>query len=211
MQATSKVITISHAIQKIRVAFFASNRYPKFIFYAIPAKITNRITYRIFTSIHNFPSILLVSVIPSQRKERTFYFICRSVHISLEIVHSIAQDRESCNNLVSQFWHMSSSLFKSGRYLFCQVLFSIKKRKLSKSITHHNLPLKRKKQGSDQPFCLIHPCFGRISLHFVLKARKNLSCLGRQKRFLSWRYRPDLNWRMRVLQTLALPLGHGTV
>ena len=26
-----------------------------------------------------------------------------------------------------------------------------------------------------------------------------------------WRYRPDLNWRMRVLQTLALPLGHGTI
>ena len=26
-----------------------------------------------------------------------------------------------------------------------------------------------------------------------------------------WRYRPDLNWGMRVLQTLALPLGHGTV
>ena len=29
--------------------------------------------------------------------------------------------------------------------------------------------------------------------------------------FLFWRYRPDLNWRMRVLQTLALPLGHGTI
>ena len=26
-----------------------------------------------------------------------------------------------------------------------------------------------------------------------------------------WRYRPDLNWGMRVLQTLALPLGHGTI
>ena len=26
-----------------------------------------------------------------------------------------------------------------------------------------------------------------------------------------WRYRPDLNWGLRVLQTLALPLGHGTV
>ena len=25
-----------------------------------------------------------------------------------------------------------------------------------------------------------------------------------------WRYRPDLNWRMKVLQTFALPLGHGT-
>ena len=29
--------------------------------------------------------------------------------------------------------------------------------------------------------------------------------------FFFWRYRPDLNWRMRVLQTLALPLGHGTI
>ena len=28
---------------------------------------------------------------------------------------------------------------------------------------------------------------------------------------LFWRYRPDLNWGMRVLQTLALPLGHGTI
>ena len=26
-----------------------------------------------------------------------------------------------------------------------------------------------------------------------------------------WRYRPDLNWRMKVLQTFALPLGHGTI
>ena len=26
-----------------------------------------------------------------------------------------------------------------------------------------------------------------------------------------WRYRPDLNWRIRVLQTRALPLGHGTI
>ena len=26
-----------------------------------------------------------------------------------------------------------------------------------------------------------------------------------------WRYRPDLNWGIRVLQTLALPLGHGTI
>ena len=29
--------------------------------------------------------------------------------------------------------------------------------------------------------------------------------------FSFWRYRPELNWRMRVLQTLALPLGHGTI
>ena len=27
---------------------------------------------------------------------------------------------------------------------------------------------------------------------------------------LFWRCRPDLNWGVRVLQTLALPLGHGT-
>ena len=26
-----------------------------------------------------------------------------------------------------------------------------------------------------------------------------------------WRYLPDLNWGMRVLQTLALPLGQGTI
>ena len=28
---------------------------------------------------------------------------------------------------------------------------------------------------------------------------------------LSWRYRPDLNWRITVLQTGALPLGYGTI
>ena len=26
----------------------------------------------------------------------------------------------------------------------------------------------------------------------------------------TWRCRPDLNWGMKVLQTFALPLGHGT-
>ena len=29
--------------------------------------------------------------------------------------------------------------------------------------------------------------------------------------FLFWRYRPDLNWRITVLQTGALPLGYGTI
>ena len=38
----------------------------------------------------------------------------------------------------------------------------------------------------------------------------NKKRLVETSRFL-WRYRPDLNWRMRVLQTLALPLGHGTI
>ena len=28
---------------------------------------------------------------------------------------------------------------------------------------------------------------------------------------LFWRYRPDLNWRITVLQTVALPLGYGTI
>ena len=28
---------------------------------------------------------------------------------------------------------------------------------------------------------------------------------------VTWRYRPDLNWGMKVLQTFALPLGHGTI
>ena len=28
---------------------------------------------------------------------------------------------------------------------------------------------------------------------------------------LFWRYRPDLNWRITVLQTGALPLGYGTI
>ena len=32
-----------------------------------------------------------------------------------------------------------------------------------------------------------------------------------QRVFLFWRCRPDLNWGVRVLQTLALPLGHGTI
>ena len=29
--------------------------------------------------------------------------------------------------------------------------------------------------------------------------------------FFVWRYRPDLNWRITVLQTGALPLGYGTI
>ena len=29
--------------------------------------------------------------------------------------------------------------------------------------------------------------------------------------FSFWRYRPDLNWRITVLQTGALPLGYGTI
>ncbi len=29
--------------------------------------------------------------------------------------------------------------------------------------------------------------------------------------FSFWRYRPDLNWRIMVLQTMALPLGYGTI
>ena len=31
------------------------------------------------------------------------------------------------------------------------------------------------------------------------------------KSFIFWRYRPDLNWRIRVLQTRVLPLGYGTI
>ena len=41
---------------------------------------------------------------------------------------------------------------------------------------------------------------------YVIKEIRHLSV----ERCRMWRYRPDLNWRMRVLQTLALPLGHGT-
>ena len=32
----------------------------------------------------------------------------------------------------------------------------------------------------------------------------------RLRRF-SWRCHPDLNWGIKVLQTFALPLGHGTI
>ena len=47
----------------------------------------------------------------------------------------------------------------------------------------------------------------------------NLSVLDFSKRkrtsfrmsFFFWRYRPDLNWRITVLQTGALPLGYGTI
>ena len=49
---------------------------------------------------------------------------------------------------------------------------------------------------SDQPF---QPLFWAIFTCFCCilprKARKNLSCLGRQKRFLSWLRRQDLNLR----------------
>ena len=61
-------------------------------------------------------------------------------------------------------------------------------------------------------FRAIAPPFFRI----VLPALNNIPGKRKNRRSLIetaglWRYRPDLNWGMRVLQTLALPLGHGTV
>ena len=47
------------------------------------------------------------------------------------------------------------------------------------------------------------------------KARKRLMRLAFTRRIytvlLLWRCHPDLNWGVKVLQTFALPLGHGTI
>ena len=43
-------------------------------------------------------------------------------------------------------------------------------------------------------------------LDFSKKKKHTIWCA-----FSFWRYRPDLNWRITVLQTGALPLGYGTV
>ena len=52
----------------------------------------------------------------------------------------------------------------------------------------------------------------KITNAFLVKSEKVISKNPERFRIRDfWRYRPDLNWRMRVLQTLALPLGHGTV
>ena len=48
--------------------------------------------------------------------------------------------------------------------------------------------------------------FGQIQNN-LLPHRKN----GTQMGSVFWRYRPDLNWGIKVLQTFALPLGHGTI
>ena len=64
--------------------------------------------------------------------------------------------------------------------------------------------LRRAVGGSAHPRCIN---FSNLSvLDF---SKQKTTC--RNKSFFVWRYRPDLNWRMRVLQTLALPLGHGTI
>ena len=54
-----------------------------------------------------------------------------------------------------------------------------------------------------------------LSLHKILNAlfREGVISENPERKSVRdfWRYRPDLNWGMRVLQTLALPLGHGTI
>ena len=50
-----------------------------------------------------------------------------------------------------------------------------------------------------------------LSLAAGLVMRFYIDALGKQCTCLSfWRCRPDLNWGVKVLQTFALPLGHGT-
>ena len=52
------------------------------------------------------------------------------------------------------------------------------------------------------------------ALHLIIQICP--SCFSKRKRtsfrmsFFFWRYWPDLNWRITVLQTGALPLGYGT-
>ena len=48
---------------------------------------------------------------------------------------------------------------------------------------------------------------GEVAVGCITISRKNRRSDGTA---VFWRCRPDLNWGVRVLQTLALPLGHGT-
>ena len=48
---------------------------------------------------------------------------------------------------------------------------------------------------------------GKAAVGCITISRKNRRSDGTA---VFWRCRPDLNWGVRVLQTLALPLGHGT-
>ena len=48
-------------------------------------------------------------------------------------------------------------------------------------------------------FKSVRSCFSKKKTHIIRCA------------FSFWRYRPDLNWRITVLQTGALPLGYGTI
>ena len=75
-------------------------------------------------------------------------------------------------------------LFESRRVLFCQLLCSVKKReKYCTCLTAEN-----QKTGAGAVWSTVQPLFQRY-FHILrailpLKAWKNLSCLGRQKRFL---------------------------
>ena len=60
--------------------------------------------------------------------------------------------------------------------------------------------------GKQQSTGLLHLDLQICRYCFSKKKKHTVWCA-----FSFWRYRPDLNWRMRVLQTLALPLGHGTI
>ena len=84
---------------------------------------------------------------------------------------------------------------------------------------HPRLELQRTKIGEDlvksiiegRPYKSIDDFTARNKvnkaqvINLIKSGAFDLSSLG------LWRYRPDLNWGMRVLQTLALPLGHGTI
>ncbi len=56
------------------------------------------------------------------------------------------------------------------------------------------------------PFTLLSDVLAECH-HIFFKKKKH--CI--KQCFSFWRYRPDLNWRITVLQTGALPLGYGTI
>ena len=56
--------------------------------------------------------------------------------------------------------------------------------------------------------------FARQMLHLVRALKKHKKAPGRHYRRLcvsKWRRHPDSNWRMKLLQSFALPLGYGAI
>ena len=69
------------------------------------------------------------------------------------------------------------------------------------AINRCSAPSSRRRRRSSAPHLIFQI---RPALFLQKRKAHHLVC------FSFWRYRPDLNWRITVLQTGALPLGYGT-
>ena len=78
-------------------------------------------------------------------------------------------------------------------YILSLFLFRAKKRKKNNSVFGLFLPLKAKNRDRSSRSTAPKPVFLEFTPYFAMKARKNLSCLGRQKKFLLWCRKWDSN------------------